>query len=166
MRDRAIQANAAMKANRMGFQQSMMNRNRPMTRSQMMEAQQGGGMQNQNPAAQQAGQNTGVAGQEAQSANQGTPTAGDKGGAAPDMSSFASSVESLNQVATTFSTFTETLSNLAKSFSGLTVTHTVTVDGSINVNGVNATTISDLISKNLTAVIGAEVTKQINSIKK
>jgi hypothetical protein len=166
MRDRAIQANAAMKANRMGFQQSMMNRNRPMTRSQMMEAQQGGGMQNQNPAAQQAGQNTGVAGQEAQSANQGTPTAGGKGGAAPDMSSFASSVESLNQVATTFSTFTETLSNLAKSFSGLTVTHTVTVDGSINVNGVNATTISDLISKNLTAVIGAEVTKQINSIKK
>lgn len=171
MRDRAIQANAAMKANRMGFQQSMMNRNRPMTRSQMMA---GGGAAN--PAAEQqaqqaqqatGGQSAGTTqGQTAQQLQNADTQAAKGGGNAPDMSAFASSVESLNQVATTFSTFTETLSNLAKSFSGLTVTHTVTVDGSINVNGVNATTISDLISKNLTAVIGAEVTKQINSIKK
>ena len=168
MRDRAIQANAAMKANRMGFQQSMMNRNRPMTRSQMMA---GGGAAN--PAAEQqaqqaaGGQGAGTTeGQAAQQLQNSDTQAAKGGGNAPDMSAFASSVESLNQVATTFSTFTETLSNLAKSFSGLTVTHTVTVDGSINVNGVNATAISDLISKNLTAAIGAEVTKQINSIKK
>ena len=165
MRDRAIQANAAMKANRMGFQQSMMNRNRPMTRSQMMAGGGGG----ENPMAQQQQQQMG--GQAAsgtattQTSGGGAGGAGGGAGGTPDMSSFAASVESLNKISETFTKFTETLSGLAQQFSGLTVTHTMTINGAINVQGVNSADISRVISDNLTAAIKAEVLSQLSKQK-
>lgn len=77
------------------------------------------------------------------------------GGAAgaPDMGGFAQSVESLNSIASTFSSFTETLSNLANQFAGITVQHTLTVDGSLAITGVDgnaiATQLSDAIKKQI-----------------
>lgn len=68
------------------------------------------------------------------------------GAAAPDMAGFAQSVESLNSIASTFSTFTETLSNLANQFAGITVQHTLTVDGSLAITGVNGDAIAAQLS--------------------
>jgi hypothetical protein len=172
MRDRAIQANSAMKANRMGFQQMMMNRNRPRTRSEMMS---GSGM-GMNPMAQmqqqqqmqqaESGGGGAATGSTTEGQSGATKAEGQGGGGGgADMSSFASSVESLNKITETFSKFTETLAGIAQQFSNLTVSHNVTVAGAINVQGVDAGVISTTISDALTKMVGDTVKTHLEDFK-
>jgi hypothetical protein len=179
MRDRAIQANSAMKANRMGFQQMMMNRNRPMTRSQMMGGGGGGGVNFGNLNFNQPSMSTGEAalrsnGGESPALNaeigqhiaeEGGTQISKGGGGGADMSSFASSVESLNKITETFSKFTETLAGITQQFSNLTVSHNVTVAGAINVQGVDAGVISTTISDALTKMVGDTIKTHLEDFK-
>ena len=74
---------------------------------------------------------------------------------------FARSVESLNSIASTFSSFTETLQGLVNQFAGITVKHTMTVDGSLAITGVDPATIGKTISDALMKSIGDEALKNI-----
>jgi hypothetical protein len=74
---------------------------------------------------------------------------------------FARSVESLNSIASTFSSFTETLQGLVSQFAGITVKHTMTVDGSLAITGVDPATIGKTISDALMKSIGDEALKNI-----
>jgi hypothetical protein len=89
------------------------------------------------------------------------PGAAGAGAMPPDMTGFAQSVESLNSIAATFSSFTETLANLANQFAGITVQHTMTVDGSIAVTGVNGPEIAKQLSDAIIGQIRTEVLNQI-----
>ena len=74
---------------------------------------------------------------------------------------FARSVESLNSIASTFSSFTETLQGLVNQFAGITVKHTMTVDGSLAITGVDPATIGKTIADALMKSIGDEALKKI-----
>lgn len=66
-------------------------------------------------------------------------------------------VELLNNIANQFAAFTNTLQNISSNLSGMSMSHTVTVDGQVNIAGFNSKAVADAIRTEVTNQVITEV---------
>jgi TP901 family phage tail tape measure protein len=74
----------------------------------------------------------------------------------------AQAVPSFEPVIASMRTFTETLHKISDSFSNMTMTHTLNIDGQINIAGVNTDSIATQLRDSLGEYIGQIVTEEFN----
>jgi len=74
----------------------------------------------------------------------------------------AQAVPSFEPVITSMRSFTDTLQKISDSFSNMTMTHTLNIDGQINIAGVNTDSIATQLRDSLGEYIGQIVTEEFN----
>jgi hypothetical protein len=67
--------------------------------------------------------------------------------------------EALNNIAGVFASFTESMTNISESLNGMTMTHQVTVDGQLNIAGLNIATIADAVKQEVSNLVANEVSR-------
>ena len=72
-------------------------------------------------------------------------------------------VEALMSVANTFAAFTESMSRISESLNGITMQHQVTIDGQLNLNGINSVEIAEVIKNQVGTFIANEVSRVMQS---
>ena len=72
-------------------------------------------------------------------------------------------VEALMGVANTFAAFTESMSKISETLNGLTMQHQVTIDGQLNLNGINSVEIAEVIKNQVGTFIANEVSRVMQS---
>lgn len=72
-------------------------------------------------------------------------------------------IEALMGVANTFAAFTESMSKISETLNGLTMQHQVTIDGQLNLNGINSAEIAEVIKNQVGTFIANEVSRVMQS---
>jgi hypothetical protein len=67
--------------------------------------------------------------------------------------------EALNNIAGVFASFTESMTKISESLNGMTMTHQVTVDGQLNIAGLNIATIADAVKQEVSNLVANEVSR-------
>jgi hypothetical protein len=78
----------------------------------------------------------------------------------PSDNTMSSGIPSFEPMIATMRTFTETLQKISDSFSNITMTHTLNIDGQINIAGVNTDSIATQLRDSLGEYIGQVVTEE------